>query len=325
MRNRRRSRVVIALGLGTAMLALLAGCGMTFTRPVAAGGSCLAVQPAENANPNPVLLNIQPDPAAIAQLPEAVKTRGTLTFAEDPSYAPNEFTAGGSSQPIGMDIDLANAIGKTLGLKVVFTNSSFDGIIAGIQAGRYDVGMSSLTDTKEREQTVDFVTYFKAGTSTMVLKCNPKGIHSDLDLCGKNVGAENGTIQIDELSKPDVDGSIVAKCTKAGKAPPNAKGYPAQTDANSALQAGRIDAYIADSPVVDYALKQTGGAFEKAGSDEGVAPYGIAIPKNAGTLKNALQTAINKLMANGGYQKILDNWGVSDGALDQAKINDAQG
>ncbi len=257
-------------------------------------------------------------------MPAAIKAKGTVVIASDATYAPNEFTASGSDKIIGMDADLGTAIGKVLGLNVDFTNVSFDGILAGVQAGRYDLSLSSFTDTKDREKGVDFVTYFSAGTSIMVQKCNPKNINAVADLCGKSVGAEAGTTQLDQLTKPDVDGSVVKTCKDAGKQPPNGQSFPGQTDVNNALGAGRIDAYLADSPVVAYAVKTTGDLFESVGPTIQTAPYGIVVPKNDGTMAKAVQAAVQKLIDDGNYQKILDNWGVGAGKISQSKINDAQ-
>ena len=222
-----------------------------------------------------------------------------------------------------MDIDLANAIGQLLGLKVTIEPASFDGIIAGINAGRYDMSLSSFTDTKDREESVNFVTYFEAGTSTMVLAGNPQNIKTVTDLCGLPVGAENGTTQLDLLNDATVDGSVVKACTDAGKPAPIAQGFPKQTDVNSALAAGRIDAYLADSPVVAYAVKQTGDKFEKVGEDQDTAPYGIALPKDPAALTTTVQQAVQKLIDSGDYQKILDNWGVSSGAITTSAVNGA--
>jgi polar amino acid transport system substrate-binding protein len=319
---------VLALGAVTTAALALTACGASTTNPGAqSGGStatCTAAPASQGAEPTPLAVNAPVDAAAAAQVPAQYKSKGTLTIAADASYAPNEFTAQGSGAIIGMDVDLGNAIAQTLGMKATFVNASFDGILAGIQAGRYDLGMSSFTDTKEREQTVDFVNYFTAGTSTMVVKCNPKGIKTATDLCGKKVGAEQGTTQLDQLTQAGADGSVVKACQDAGKQPPQAQGFPKQTDVNSALQAGRIDAYLADSPVVDYALAQTGGAFEKVGSDSDTAPYGIAVPKTGGTLKTAVQAAVQKLMDDGTYAQILQHWGVSSGAIKTATLNGAQ-
>jgi polar amino acid transport system substrate-binding protein len=313
----------LTVGVAAAAALALTGCGASTSPPPAQSASCTVGQITQAPDPQPMAVNAAADPGAEAKVPAGFKSKGTLTIATDASYAPNEFTAQGSGDIIGMDVDLGTAIGQTLGLKTKFVNASFDGILAGIQAGRYDLGMSSFTDTKEREQTVDFVTYFSAGTSTMVTKCNPKNIKTVTDLCGKTVGAEQGTTQLDQLSKSDVDGSVVKQCQSAGKPAPIAKGFPKQTDVNSALQAGRIDAYLADSPVVDYALAQTGGVFTKVGGDLDTAPYGIAVPKDGGTLKNAVQAAVQKLMDEGTYKQILAHWGVSSGAVTSAGLDGA--
>ncbi|HEY1572467.1 MAG TPA: ABC transporter substrate-binding protein [Pseudonocardiaceae bacterium] len=321
---RRLSTLTIGVVAAVASAFAVAACGATTSPPSAQPKTCTTGQISQAPDPQPMTITELRNAAAAAQVPAGFKSKGTLTIATDASYAPNEFTAQGSGDIIGMDVDLGKAIGQTLGLKVKFVNASFDGILAGIQAGRYDLGMSSFTDTKEREQTVDFVNYFSAGTSTMVTSCNPKNIKTVTDLCGKAVGAEQGTTQLDQLTKPDVDGSVVKQCQDAGKPAPNAKGFPKQTDVNTALQAGRIDAYLADSPVVDYALEQTGGVFKKVGGDLDTAPYGIAVPKDGGTLKNAVQAAVQQLMKDGTYKQILTHWGVASGAVTTAGINGAQ-
>ncbi len=325
-----RTRLSVLTVLCTAATLLAAGCGATTENPADQGGGggnggseCTPGEPSDVPDPKPLAVDVAADSALAAKVPAAVKADGKIIVAADASYAPNEYTLEGSDEIIGMDVDLGKAIGKVLGTEVEFVNASFDGILAGLQAGRYELGMSSFTDTKESEQTVDFVTYLEAGTSTMVRKCNPKNIQSIEDLCGKKVGAENGTTQLDQLTKPDVEGSVVKACADAGKEPPVAQGFPKQTDVNAALAANRIDAYMADSPVVDYAVKKTGNAFEKAGEDTDTAPYGIAVPKTAGTMKEAVQAAVQKLIDDGTYQKILDNWGVGGGAIEESKINGA--
>src|SRR6185437_15947044 len=95
---------------------------------------------------------------------------------------------------IGMDADLAKALGDVMGLKISVVNATFDSIIPGLASGKYDLGMSSFTDTKEREKTVDFVTYFIAGTSFFTKTGGPT-INTLADLCGKTVAVEKGTTQ----------------------------------------------------------------------------------------------------------------------------------
>ena len=322
----RRTRLTVLIGL-CALSMLAASCDATIDKPQGedgngGGGPCSPGKLSNVQQPIPLALGVTPVPSLVAKVPEKIKADKKLTIATDATYPPNEFILSGTDQIIGMDVDMGNAIGKILGLETEFVNASFDGILGGLDAGRYELGMSSFTDTKEREQTVDFVTYFEAGTSTMVRKCNPKGIKSIEDLCGKAVGAENGTTQLDQLTKSDVDGSVVKACTDAGKDAPEGQGFPKQTDVNAALQAKRIDAYLADTPVVDYAVKTTGNAFEKAGEDTDAAPYGIAIPKTAKGMKEAVQGAVQQLISDGNYQKILDNWGL-EGGIKESQINGA--
>src|SRR5216117_163394 len=94
-----------------------------------------------------------------AEVPAAIKSKGTLKVAADATYAPNEFIGGNGKTVEGMDPDLGSALAKVMGLKAKFVNASFDTIIPGLSSGKYDLGMSSFTDTKAREKVVDFVTY----------------------------------------------------------------------------------------------------------------------------------------------------------------------
>lgn len=263
-----------------------------------------------------------------ALVPDQIKSKGTITIATDASYAPNEFSTDGGKTFQGMDIDLGNAIGKVLDMQVKFVNTPFDGILAGLAAGKYELGMSSFTDNAEREKTVDFVTYFRAGTSIAVQKGNPLGIKSQDDLCGRKVAAEKGTVQLDSLTKDALDdgtATLRGTCKKNGKPVPVAVPLPDQNAVNSALIAGRADAFTADSPVVEYQIKVTNGGVEQGGTATDVAPYGIAIAKNAGTFKEAIQKAVQKLMDDGSYTKIMETWGLTDGAITEAKINGAGG
>ncbi len=275
------------------------------------------------AEPEPLNLNLPKDDALAALVPANIAKGGTLVIATDASYAPNEFLKNGEGSPIGMDVDLGNAIAQVLGLKTQWKNTTFNGIIAGINAGRYDLSLSSFTDTKEREKQVNFVTYLTAGVSIVVAKGNPENINSAQDLCGKKVGAESGTTEEDMLTKEGVDDSVVKICKDAGKPAPEYSGYPNQSDVNVALASDRLDAYMADTPVAEYAVKSTGDKFEKVGKDVGVAPYGIAIPKDPAGLTTAIQKALQKLMDDGSYGKILANWGLGDSGITTAEVNKA--
>ncbi len=249
-------------------------------------------------------------------VPAAIKSKGSITVATDASYAPNEFYASDNKTIIGMDIDLAKALGQVLGLKVNVVDAKFDSIIPGLASGKYDLSLSSFTDTKDREKTVDFVTYFSAGTSLMVKAGNPEKLTPDT-LCGKTVAVESGTVQQD----PDIP-TRSKTCTAAGKAAITPLVFPDESGANLALSSGRADAVLADSPVADYAAKQSNGQFEITGSSYDTAPYGIAVPKTNG-LTQPIQQALKKLISDGTYTSILKKWGIADGAITDPQVNGA--
>jgi polar amino acid transport system substrate-binding protein len=256
------------------------------------------------------------DQKVVSQVPSSIKSKGTLTVAADASYAPNEFKDS-SGNVVGMDADLAQALGRVMGLKVKVVNAGFDTIIPGLAAGRYDLGMSSFTDTKEREKTVDFVTYFSAGTSFFVNASGGPNIASLADLCGHKVAVESGTTQESDAKAQST------KCTKAGKPAVAVQVYNDQNEANLALANGRADVSMADSPVAAYQVKQSSGKFKLSGQPYGTAPYGIAIPKGNG-MAPAVLAALKDLVSNGTYMKILQKWGIQAGAITNPVINGAQ-
>ena len=135
--------------------------------------------------------------AAAAELPDAIKAKGTLTVAADATYPPNEFLDADGKTIVGMSRRPGRRAREGLGVKLNWVNAPFDGILPGLAAGKYDLGFSSFTDTKERERTVDFVTYFKAGTSFLVSADGGPQIGDLGDLCGHTIAVQKGTIQAD--------------------------------------------------------------------------------------------------------------------------------
>ena len=318
----------IPLTVGAVTLALLASAcsSKTTSVPPAAASSTPASSSASTPATSPAASDTSSaassSPAAagdpMSLVPAAIHSAGVLNIATDATYPPNESLNADGKTFEGMDIDLANAIGEKLGLKVKFQNVTFDQILAGLKGGKYNLSLSSFTDTKEREAKVDFVTYFKAGTSVIVLKGNPAKILGPDDLCGRKVAIETGTTQ--ELV--DLPAKTKA-CKDAGKAAVVAVALPDQNAASLAVQSGRADATLADSPVGEYQAKQPGAKFEVAGKSYNDAPYGIAVAKDAGTLKDAVLAALNALIADGSYKKILDKWSIADGAITTPVLNGA--
>jgi len=274
----------------------------------AAAALVLVVAPAVEAK--------SPNPKIAAEVPSKIRAKGTLVVASDASYAPMEFFASNGKTVVGADADLAQALGPILGLKIEVQNATFDTIIPGLQSGKYDLGMSSFTDTKARQKVVDFVTYFSAGTSFYVKASGGPSIRGLADLCGHTVAVENGTT---EQADATAQG---AKCKKAGKPGVTVSAFPDQSATNLAVASGRAQVGMADSPVAEYAVKQAHGQFKIVGKAYGTAPYGIAIPKGNGMAKPLLD-ALKVLMKNGTYHKILVKWGIQAGAITNPTINGA--
>lgn len=304
-----RNRLIAAGAVVASVSLVLTGCSSSSSSSNPTSGA--------GVNPSATIKAVAADPALAAQVPADVKSANKIVVAADASYAPNEYQDS-SGKIIGMDVDLANAIGQKLGIPVEVQNSPFTAIIPGIQANKFQLAMSSLTDNKEREATVDMVTYFLAGTSAAVKKGNPDNIDPN-NLCGKKIAVQTGTTQADQIK--DV---INPACVAAGKPPVPNDGdkFDLQTDVTQAVVSGRDQVMLADSPVIDYAIKQTNGQLEQLGTVEGKAPYGIALAKGS-ALAKPVQGAVQSLMDDGTYKAILDKWGVQAGSINQSQINGA--
>src|ERR1019366_6028647 len=199
---RLRPRTQAAGVVAIATVLALSGCASkkstTATSPTSAAPSAAASAAPSTAAAPSAAASSAADPASL--LPAAIKTAGALNIAPDASYAPNEYFDTDGKTIIGLDVDLGNAIAAKLGLKANFQNVTFAAIIPALAASKYDLSLSSFTDTKAREATVDFVDYFNAGESLMVLAGNPKGVTGpDLSLCGLTIAVEKGTTEESEI------------------------------------------------------------------------------------------------------------------------------
>ncbi|TFD91281.1 ABC transporter substrate-binding protein [Cryobacterium serini] len=254
---------------------------------------------------------IEADPAAVALLPADIASAGVLVVGTDAAYPPNEFKDE-SGAPIGWGIELANGIAAKLGLTTKYKIASFDTIIPSITGGTVDIGESSFTDNLEREKQVDFVNYYNAG----ILWAAPVGSTVDPDnACGLTVAVQDNTVEeTDELPAKN------AACVAAGKEPIDVLPYGSQDEATNAVVLGKADALSADSPVTLYAISKADGELQPAGESFDTAPYGITVDKGS-ELTAAVQAALQSMVDDGSYGKILDAWGVTDGGIDTITIN----
>ncbi len=298
-----------------AVAVLGAACSSNSSSPTTTAASSSTTAPSPSL-PTTVIPTQPTDATLAASVPSSVKSNGTLTIALDATYAPDEFIAPNGSTIVGMDADLATAISQVLGLKPKLINATFDTIIPGIQSGKYAMGASSFTDTIARQKVVDFVDYFTAGEGFYVKTGSPLAFNGLNSLCGHTVSVESGTTE-------QTDAQTEAKaCTTAGKSTVHVLAFGNQSEANVAVSSGRADVGFADSQVAGYIVASSNGVFQNSGTAFEVAPYGLALPKGNG-MATPVQGAVNLLISNGVYKKILTKWGVQSGAVTHSVVNGA--
>ena len=239
-------------------------------------------------------------------------TRGKLVVGMELKFWPYEYVDE-KGAPVGFDVDIAKALAGVFGLEADPETANFDSIIPAVGA-KYDIGISSFTVTKERLEAVDFVSHFNAGSAWAVKKGNPNKVDTS-DLCGKKVAVQTATMQETAANK------MAKQCKADGKAEMDVISSKLQTDVTTNVVTGKADVFYADSPVAGYAIAQTDGELETLGKTEGIAPEGIVVKKGDQQMDEALQKALQKLIDDGTYMKILKYWGVQDGAISKPEIN----
>jgi polar amino acid transport system substrate-binding protein len=286
--------------------ALLTGC----SNPSTASGTT-----PEAAKTSGSTAAVETDAAAAAALPQAIRDKGTLTVTMSQSSPPLHFMAADGTTTIGVDPEIAAALGQALGLKTTVVSGPFDGIIPGIAAGKFDMAISQMSPSAERMKVLDFVDYYQSGSGIGVAPGNPQHLSVDA-LCGKRVGVLKGSFQ--DLKRLP---ALSEACTSAGKEAIQAMTYPDMQAPNLALTAGRIDAVYVDGPTLGYAIKQ-GGQIELLGEKD-LSPVSIGFKKGAG-MEKAVQLGMESLAKSGKYKEILDKWGVGTGAITDFAFNKAQ-
>jgi polar amino acid transport system substrate-binding protein len=249
-------------------------------------------------------------------LPDSVKQAGVINAATATDYPPFEFLDENNTL-IGADIEISAALGTIMGVKIVNNATEFSNIMPGLQSKRYDIGVSSIGDYVKRQETVDFVDYYRGGTSFLI-KAGGKAPEKLDDICGTRVGALKGT-----ASETQAEDSSKA-CVDMGKPAIQVSAYPTQNDAVLALTSGRVDSVSGDGATNGYSAQQLDGQLSNVGftvyNDRPY--YGIAVPKNS-PLYQPIFDAMSILMESGKYKEILEKWGIMDGGIDKPLKNQA--
>lgn len=248
-----------------------------------------------------------------SMLPADIQKRGTLNIASNVEYPPFESFASDNTTIVGIDRDLADQFEKQLGVKLTFANIAFDAIIPGLASERYDMAMSAMSDTVERQKQVDFVDYYHSGGSIMLPPDGDKSLKTLDDLCGKEVAIVKGTTEVKDVA------AQTAKCTARGKPEVKSTVYPGQNEAVLAVQNHRADVGLFDYTAASYIAQTTKSGMTVYPPYEKGA-FGIVFPKGS-KLTSAFQKAMEAIAKDGTYLKILTKYGQQGGVLTEFPVN----
>ncbi|MFD5393403.1 transporter substrate-binding domain-containing protein [Streptomyces sp. NPDC127097] len=311
---------VVGVGVGGGALAWVLQPDSGDGGSTGAGG-----KPGGSRNPS----GVEPggNPSAIGapsgRLPKEIRDKGIVTIGSDIAYPPMEFVRD-DGEHAGLDVDLANALGRELGLRVKFVNAAFDTLLTGLHVNRFDLVMSAMADTKDRQEGradgtktgsgVDLVDYFKAGLVIVVRKGNPEGVKAPADLSGRKVAVQRGTAARDLLDQLNRQVPEKVKIRE----------FDSPAEVYDDVAKGRSTACLDDYPVAAHsaATRAGGTALELSGEQLEPLLYGVAVAKTNTALRDALREALDRLIRNGAYAKILKKWHVEDCAVERAAVNE---
>jgi polar amino acid transport system substrate-binding protein len=320
--NRRGAAVVVLAVVAVAALAAVtAGCGGSDTASSASPTPAASGSTSTTGWTTADLAAIQADPALTSALPANIQSSGEIKCLSDIPYPPWEyFDPPTSSNPAGFDYDLSQALGKKMGVTVQFIDKPFDSILLQIKGGNGDISMSGMYDNQERQDAgFSFVDYTFDGTGILVVKGNPNGITGLDSLAGKTVTCENGTTQQAFLTK------LNAEFASAGKAKMQILSLPGQPEALLAVKSNRAVADLTDySTALNIAQTTNNGKTFEVVQDP-AAPYdpqmdGIAILTKNAQLVDTVQKALQDLIDDGTYAKIIAAWDFVP--VESATVND---
>lgn len=316
-----RSRAAAATSWHTAaggLLAALLAIGLTACGDASSDDGAAANPDEAIPDTSEILSAVELDPAMAATLPPEYAEDGTLTVGSYLQSAPGDFYAADGKTVVGYEVDLMAAVASKLGLKVHYEDMPFDSLIASLQSGRVDVVMAAMNDTAERQKQIDFVDYLTSGITLLVQKGNPDDITGPDSLCGHGVAVVQGTTQ-EAFANEQSD-----RCVQAGEDPVEVSATDSDSQNQNQLRTGRVSANMNDLPTAVYLAQTAGGGkyFEIVPAEPiNGGPYGIGVNKEDSELTQALQGAMQSLIDDGTYSKIVSAWGVERGAIEQVAVN----
>ncbi|GAA3566192.1 ABC transporter substrate-binding protein [Amycolatopsis ultiminotia] len=259
-----------------------------------------------------LLSGVVRDPAIAAMVPADLARRGSITAAVNPSSPPVKFIDG-NGRITGFTPQLVSAAGKMMGLDVTMQQTSFDALIPGLEAGRFDV-ILSINDLASRREKTDFIDYLQTGTAILGSAKLPQDKLTPETLCGLSVGYVRGNVQQNLVA------AASRTCVKAGGKPVSGSAFQDINAAILAVQSGQMDTAWGDAPSISYNAEKNPTGY-KVLYREISGPYGVGVNKQQHALRDALRAALVKCVREGIYRRLLEDYGLTDYTLAEMPLN----
>ncbi|WP_179402215.1 ABC transporter substrate-binding protein [Burkholderia guangdongensis] len=254
--------------------------------------------------------------ASCAFAQSSAPVKNPIIAAIVPNYPPFEYKDPATDKLSGFDVDLGEALAAKLGVKLQWEETSFDQMVSAVSTKRVDMILSGMTDTAPRHETVSFVDYITTGPQFYTLKTKAGDFPNMDALCGKRVGTSRRT-----TFPTDIAAWSDAHCVKAGKPAVVVVGTDGSADARLQLKQSRIDAAVQGGETLPYQNSVEQNAYAPIGKPF-IAQYtGIGVGKDNHALQGAMQHALEQIIADGTYEKILKKWGLQEHAVQKAMLN----
>ncbi|GAB3561656.1 ABC transporter substrate-binding protein [Spelaeicoccus albus] len=265
---------------------------------------------------NSIISKIKTDKSLHNKLPSKIASSGVINVGADPGSPPDEYKDENGNFA-GWEVDLAKAVGKTMGVKIKFTPLQFDSLIPSLQSKRINMAIGQMGVTEQRETIIDQVAWL-AGNELFAARTDSslKNITKLTQLCGINVATTRGSRE-QEFAKDVKDKK---KCEKLNKEPINLHVFNGADQAAHSVTNGRTDVFWLGSTAVSYFVKQSNGKAKIVGHYTDKAYIGPGFSKNS-KLSPLVKQAIQKLIDGGSYALLLKNWGLKDSAIANAQLN----
>ena len=245
-----------------------------------------------------------------------VKQAGKLVIATMPNYPPITYKDPATNKLTGFDVDLGEAIAAELGVKVEWQEIQFAQMLPSLQTERVDTALAGMSDTSARREIVDFVDYMVSGTQFYTGARQSATIKTATDLCGKKVGGSRSTNNPQRIAEWSA-----VNCEGKGKPAIEVVGTEGSVDARNQLKTMRIDAAVQGNETLPYFQAMEPNTYVLLGDPLTEEITGLPVLKSKVELRDGIKAAMDNLVKNGTYAKLLEKYGLARNGVKDIKIN----